>query len=234
MLHAKPGNVSRAGEEAPARRDGHARLRQPLSRGAGGHRDLRRDDRRGLRPRRRATSWSRSTAARAASATRSAPSSCKRMAIAARAATASRCPTASSPARRSTPTSASSISARCARRSTARSPTARSSRTSCARCSRDILPQARLPLLYDVSHNTCKVEEHGVDGGSAQALRAPQGRDARLRAGPSGRCRSRCARSGQPVLIGGSMGTGSYVLAGTQDSPRRWPSARPATAPGAP
>ncbi|MCX8115554.1 MAG: RtcB family protein, partial [Burkholderiaceae bacterium] len=28
----------------------------------------------------------------------------------------------------------------------------------------DILPAARLPLLYDVSHNTCKVEEHIVDG----------------------------------------------------------------------
>jgi tRNA-splicing ligase RtcB len=30
----------------------------------------------------------------------------------------------------------------------------------------DILPQAELPLLYDVSHNTCKVEEHRVDGGT--------------------------------------------------------------------
>jgi hypothetical protein len=30
---------------------------------------------------------------------------------------------------------------------------------------REILPQARLPLLYDVSLNTCKVEEHRVDGG---------------------------------------------------------------------
>src|SRR3970282_2803450 len=30
---------------------------------------------------------------------------------------------------------------------------------------RRMLPQARLPLLYDVSHNTCKVEEHRADGG---------------------------------------------------------------------
>jgi tRNA-splicing ligase RtcB len=28
-----------------------------------------------------------------------------------------------------------------------------------------VLPRARLPLLYDVSHNTCKVEEHQVEGG---------------------------------------------------------------------
>jgi tRNA-splicing ligase RtcB len=28
----------------------------------------------------------------------------------------------------------------------------------------DLLPAARLDLLYDVSHNTCKEEEHVVDG----------------------------------------------------------------------
>lgn len=28
----------------------------------------------------------------------------------------------------------------------------------------DVLPQANLSLLYDVSHNTCRVEEHLVDG----------------------------------------------------------------------
>src|SRR5947208_9015677 len=28
----------------------------------------------------------------------------------------------------------------------------------------DVVPKARLPLLYDVSHNTCKVEEHRIDG----------------------------------------------------------------------
>jgi RNA-splicing ligase RtcB len=48
---------------------------------------------------------------------------------------ASRCPTASSPARRSTPKSASAISAPCARQSTARSPIAKSSATRHAACS---------------------------------------------------------------------------------------------------
>ena len=28
----------------------------------------------------------------------------------------------------------------------------------------ELLPKARLPLLYDVSHNTCKLETHVVDG----------------------------------------------------------------------
>ena len=57
MLHAKPGNVSAAGQEAPARRDGHARQRQSLPGGAGGHGGLRRGHRRGVRARSRATSW---------------------------------------------------------------------------------------------------------------------------------------------------------------------------------
>ena len=53
---------------------------------------------------------------------------------------------------------------------------------------RDVLPQAELPLLYDVSHNTCKVETHRVDGGTRAlfvhrkgATRAdPAGADRRL------------------------------------------------------
>ncbi len=77
----------------------------------------------------------------------------------------------------------------------------------------DILPQARLPLLYDVSHNTCKVEEHHgrelyVHRKGATRAFGPGHADVPepLRA------------AGQPVLIGGSMGTGSYVLAGTSKS----------------
>ena len=35
----------------------------------------------------------------------------------------------------------------------------------------DVLPNAELPLLYDVSHNTCKEEEHGGTEGSSQQLR---------------------------------------------------------------
>ena len=75
MGGAQPEQRLGAREEAPARRDGHARLRQSLPRGAGGHRGLRRGHRNAASASRRATSWSSSTAARAASATRSAPSS---------------------------------------------------------------------------------------------------------------------------------------------------------------
>jgi len=77
----------------------------------------------------------------------------------------------------------------------------------------DMLPQARLPLLYDVSHNTCKVEEH-------QKRKLFVHRKGATRAfGPDHPDIPEALRAaGQPVLIGGSMGTGSYVLAGTGES----------------
>ncbi|HMA88875.1 MAG TPA: RtcB family protein [Burkholderiales bacterium] len=78
----------------------------------------------------------------------------------------------------------------------------------------ELLPQARLPLLYDVSHNTCKVEEHRSDGGKRQLYVHRKG--ATRAFGPGHPDVPEPLRAaGQPVLIGGSMGTGSYVLAGT-------------------
>ena len=78
-----------------------------------------------------------------------------------------------------------------------------------------VLPGARLTLLYDVSHNTCKVEKHRIDD-----------RDAKLYVHRKGATRafgphhpdlpSEFSKIGQPVLIGGTMGTASYVLVGTE------------------
>jgi tRNA-splicing ligase RtcB len=80
-----------------------------------------------------------------------------------------------------------------------------------------VLPQARLPLLYDVSHNTCKVEEHRVDGGVRRVYVHRKG--ATRAFGPGHPDIPEPLReAGQPVLIGGSMGTASYVLAGTRQS----------------
>ena len=84
----------------------------------------------------------------------------------------------------------------------------------------DLLPQARLPLLYDVSHNTCKVEEHRVDGAPRKLYIHRKG--ATRAFGPGHPDIPEPLRAvGQPVLIGGSMGTGSYVLAGTKESEAR-------------
>ncbi len=81
----------------------------------------------------------------------------------------------------------------------------------------DLLPQADLPLLYDVSHNTCKLEEHRVNG---ELRRLYLHRKGATRAfGPGHPDIPEPLRAaGQPVLIGGSMGAGSYVLAGTAES----------------
>ena len=79
----------------------------------------------------------------------------------------------------------------------------------------EILPQARLPLLYDVSHNTCKVEEHVIDGARKRLFVHRKG--ATRAFGPGHPDIPAALRAvGQPVLIGGTMGTASYILAGTQ------------------
>jgi tRNA-splicing ligase RtcB len=78
-----------------------------------------------------------------------------------------------------------------------------------------VLPEASLTLLYDVSHNTCKVEEHLVDGRKRRFFVHRKGA---TRAFPPGHHElpAAFAQVGQPVLIGGSMGTASYILAGAQ------------------
>ncbi|MBK7251322.1 MAG: RtcB family protein [Gammaproteobacteria bacterium] len=77
-----------------------------------------------------------------------------------------------------------------------------------------VLPRAHLPLLYDVSHNTCKVERHVVDDRSRELYVHRKG--ATRAFGPGHPDIPPALRAvGQPVLIGGSMGTSSYILAGT-------------------
>jgi tRNA-splicing ligase RtcB len=81
----------------------------------------------------------------------------------------------------------------------------------------ELLPQASLPLLYDISHNTCKLEEHLVDGRPRNLYVHRKG--ATRAFGPGHASLPEALRTaGQPVLIGGSMGTGSYILAGTSAS----------------
>jgi tRNA-splicing ligase RtcB len=79
-----------------------------------------------------------------------------------------------------------------------------------------VIPGANLPLLYDVSHNTCKVEEHEIDGKKKFLFVHRKG--ATRAFGPGNPDIPPVFRPfGQPVLIGGSMGTASYVLAGTTE-----------------
>jgi tRNA-splicing ligase RtcB len=76
---------------------------------------------------------------------------------------------------------------------------------------------APLPLLFDVSHNTCKVETHEVDGSLRRLYVHRKG--ATRAFGPNHPSLPEALKpSGQPVLIGGSMGTSSFVLVGTPES----------------
>jgi tRNA-splicing ligase RtcB len=81
-------------------------------------------------------------------------------------------------------------------------------------------PESELRLLFDVSHNTCKVEEHALDGERRSLYVHRKGATRAI--GPGHPDLPEELRAfGQPVLIGGSMGTESWVLVGTVESERR-------------
>jgi tRNA-splicing ligase RtcB len=74
-------------------------------------------------------------------------------------------------------------------------------------------PGCDLRLLFDVSHNTCKIETHVVAHKRRELFVHRKG--ATRAFGPDHDSLPEALRLvGQPVLIGGSMGTGSYILVG--------------------
>lgn len=98
--------------------------------------------------------------------------------------------------------------------------------TNCALANRQIIthlvrgafeqtwPGAKLTLLYDVSHNTCKIEPHVVDGADRELFVHRKGATRSFGPGHP-ELTGAFRKMGQPVLIGGTMGTESYILAGT-------------------
>jgi len=83
-----------------------------------------------------------------------------------------------------------------------------------------VFPGVSLTILYDVSHNTCKEEVHEIDGVKKRLFVHRKG--ATRAFGPGDPTLPESIRAvGQPVLIGGTMGTASYVLAGTRESESR-------------
>jgi len=69
--------------------------------------------------------------------------------------------------------------------------------------------------FYDVGHNTAKIEEHEVDGSMKKLLIHRKGSTRAF--GPGRKDLPEEYRAvGQPVLVGGTMGTRSYVLRGTE------------------
>jgi len=77
-----------------------------------------------------------------------------------------------------------------------------------------------LRMVYDIAHNMAKLETHEIDG---EDVRVCVHRKGATRAfGPGNPVLPPdYAESGQPVMVPGSMGTASYVLAGTEGSMRQ-------------
>ncbi|MGE3541311.1 MAG: RtcB family protein [Candidatus Tectimicrobiota bacterium] len=68
-------------------------------------------------------------------------------------------------------------------------------------------------MVYDVAHNTAKLEHHCIDGSMRELLVHRKG--ATRAFGPHGEgLPARYDAVGQPVILGGSMETGSYLLVG--------------------
>jgi tRNA-splicing ligase RtcB len=82
---------------------------------------------------------------------------------------------------------------------------------------RRLFPEADLKLLFDVSHNTCKTEQHTL-GGRIMDLYVHRKGATRAFGPAHPHLPAEFQNVGQPVLIGGSMGTSSFILAGIKPS----------------
>ncbi len=70
-------------------------------------------------------------------------------------------------------------------------------------------------LVYDVCHNVAKIEEHVIDGKKKKLIVHRKGSTRSFGPGHE-EVQKLYRKTGQPVIIGGSMETGSYLLVGTQ------------------
>ena len=77
-----------------------------------------------------------------------------------------------------------------------------------------------MKLVYDVAHNIAKVESHKIDGVNKRVVVHRKGA---TRAFPANReeIPQKYRDLGQPVLVPGSMGTGSWILIGKENSMKR-------------
>ncbi|MFC1598065.1 RtcB family protein [Patescibacteria group bacterium] len=74
----------------------------------------------------------------------------------------------------------------------------------------------RLSIVYDVAHNIAKVEEHEMNGKTKKVIMHRKGATRAFGPGHP-ELIEEYREVGQPVLIPGTMGTASYVLAGTNE-----------------
>jgi len=70
-------------------------------------------------------------------------------------------------------------------------------------------------MIYDIAHNTAKLERHRVNGEERSLLVHRKGATRAFGPGMA-EIPAQYQKIGQPVIIGGSMETGSYLLVGTE------------------
>ena len=80
--------------------------------------------------------------------------------------------------------------------------------------------EADVEVVYDVSHNIAKIEDHVVHGKSCKCCVHRKGATRAL-GGDHSELMSKFGNIGQPVLVPGDMGTSSWVLAGPQRGSNR-------------
>ncbi len=77
--------------------------------------------------------------------------------------------------------------------------------------------ELKLDLIYDVAHNIAKIEKYKIDGETKEVIVHRKG--ATRAFGPGQSELPKIYRDiGQPVIIGGSMETGSHLLVGTENA----------------
>lgn len=80
---------------------------------------------------------------------------------------------------------------------------------------KEVFPEEELPKLYSIGHNTCKKEYHRLNG--KKKLLYLHRKGATRAFGPGRKeIPKEYRKVGQPVLVGGTMGTCSYILRGTE------------------
>ncbi|MBI4980603.1 RtcB family protein [Candidatus Woesearchaeota archaeon] len=77
------------------------------------------------------------------------------------------------------------------------------------------IEEMEIKLVYDVAHNIAKLEKHKVDGEWKELLVHRKGATRAFGPSRAADLPAKYAKVGQPVILGGSMETGSYLLVGT-------------------
>ncbi|MGI6589324.1 MAG: RtcB family protein [Candidatus Iainarchaeum sp.] len=79
------------------------------------------------------------------------------------------------------------------------------------------LSEDQVKTFYDVGHNTAKIEEHTFEGKKRKVLVQRKGSTRGF--GPNSvDIPKQYSSVGQPVIVGGSMGTNSFILRGTKEA----------------